>query len=312
VEASRVSRYRKVEVKTYGDEKFRRLSPIPPCGQGLWLYLITGPHTISIPGLFRAGRAALAEELGWPQEAFDKAFAEVFEQGMAKADWSNRVVWIPNAVKHNKPASPNVITSWAAELELIPECDLKTEAMQGIAEALLSLNPAFSEAFAELHEPSKPRHKPSAKPSSKPSHKPSPNQEQEQEQEQKQEETLALTAVAVPAATAFITLPLNDGSEFPITDQRVEDWQKLYPAIDVRQEIRKYRGWAESNPIKRKTRRGILTSVNSWLAKSHDKSSGNQNGGMNAANRSQQRTDSNIAGAARVFERFTGRTGTAG
>src|ERR1700677_484913 len=143
VEAARVSRYRKVEVKTYGDEKFRRLSPIPPCGQGLWLYLITGPHTISIPGLFRAGRAALAEELGWSQEAFDKAFAEVFEQGMAKADWSNRVVWIPNAVKHNKPASPNVITSWAAELELIPECDLKTEAMQGIAEALLLLNPAF-------------------------------------------------------------------------------------------------------------------------------------------------------------------------
>jgi len=34
-------RYRKVEVRTWGDEKFRALSPIPPCGQGLWLFLIT-------------------------------------------------------------------------------------------------------------------------------------------------------------------------------------------------------------------------------------------------------------------------------
>jgi len=120
MEVLRMSRYRKVEVKTYGDEKFRKLSPIPPCGQGLWLYLITGPHTTSLPGLFRAGRAALAEELGWSQEAFDKAFAEVFEQGMVKADWDNRVVWIPNAIKHNPPASPNVVTHWRAEWNLYP------------------------------------------------------------------------------------------------------------------------------------------------------------------------------------------------
>ncbi|MCE4343948.1 hypothetical protein ABQW67_19700 [Xanthomonas hortorum] len=65
------SRYRKVEVRTWGDEKFRALSPMPPSGQGLWLYLITGPHTGPIPGLFRAGRAAMAEELEWEMEAFD-------------------------------------------------------------------------------------------------------------------------------------------------------------------------------------------------------------------------------------------------
>ncbi len=44
-------------------------------------------HTSPIPGLFRAVRAAMAEELDWEQEAFDKAFREVFMQGMAKADW---------------------------------------------------------------------------------------------------------------------------------------------------------------------------------------------------------------------------------
>lgn len=187
-----MSRYRKVEVRTWGDEKFRKLSPMPSCGQGLWLYLMTGPHTTSVPGLFRAGRAALAESLGWSQDAFDEAFEEVFREGMAKADWHHRVVWIPNSIKHNEPASPNVVKSWATELDLIPECELKEEAVAGIAAALAAMNPAFSEAFALLEQPSKTCGKASRKPSAKPLPKTLANQEQEQEQE----ETLALTALA--------------------------------------------------------------------------------------------------------------------
>jgi hypothetical protein len=296
MEASRVSRYRKVEVKTYGDEKFRMLSPIPPSGQGLWLYLITGPHTNAIPGLFRAGRAALAEELGWLLEDFEKAFAEIVTQGMAKADWTNRVVWIPNAVKHNKPASPNVITSWASELELIPECDLKAEAIRGIGETLSALSPAYSRAFEALGNPWR-----------KPSPKPSPKQEQEQEQEQQEQEetkTFALIAPALPASAPFLTLPLNDGTEYAIGEQQVVEWQSLYPAGDVRQELRNYKGWAIANPAKRKTRRGILASVNTWLARSHDNSGNNRNGGNNGINRAQQRTNGNVESARRALGRL--------
>ncbi|WP_158789032.1 hypothetical protein [Granulicella sp. L46] len=186
-----MSRYRKVEVRTWGDEKFRKLSPMPSCGQGLWLYLMTGPHTTSVPGLFRAGRAALAEALGWSQDAFDKAFEEVFREGMAKADWHHRVVWIPNAIKHNQPANPNVVKSWWAELDLIPECELKVVGVAGIAAGLAAMNPVFSEAFALLKQPSKTSGKPSAK------HLGKVMANQEQQQEQEQQETLALTAVAV-------------------------------------------------------------------------------------------------------------------
>ena len=177
-----MSRYLKVEVRTWGDEKFRKLSPMPPCGQGLWLYLMTGPHTNSIPGLFRAGRAALAEELGWSLEAFDEAFAEVSREGMAKADWGNRVVWIPKAIKHNKPENPNVVTSWRGELEIVPECDLKDEAMLCLREAMSAMSPAFSGAFAALGNSVKPSRKPSVKPLPKTSAKAMANQEQEQEQ----------------------------------------------------------------------------------------------------------------------------------
>lgn len=104
-----MSRYRKIEVRTWADERFRSLSPMPPSGQGLWFFLLTGPHTGPIPGLFRAGRLAMAEELGWEAEAFDEAFREVSQQGMAKADFKARLVWLPKALKHNKPESPNVV-----------------------------------------------------------------------------------------------------------------------------------------------------------------------------------------------------------
>lgn len=172
------SRYRKVEVRTWGDEKFRSLSALPPCGQGLWLFLITGPHTGPIPGLFRAGRAAMAEELDWELEAFDKAFQEVFHQGMVKADFKARVMWVPNAIKHNRPESPNVVKSWAAEFDLIPECDLKREALEHLRASVYALGEAFGKAFNETF----------GKPSGKPLAKAMPNQEQEQEQEQDKEE----------------------------------------------------------------------------------------------------------------------------
>lgn len=158
---------------------------MPPSGQGLWFFLLTGPHTGPIPGLFRAGRAAMAEELGWPMEAFDEAFEEVSAQGMAKADFVARLMWLPNAIKHNKPESPNVVKSWSTEFDLLPECPLKLEALEALKTFICALGPGFSGAFMGTFEsPGKPSCKASGKPSGKPSGKTMPNQEQEQEQEQ--------------------------------------------------------------------------------------------------------------------------------
>lgn len=181
-----MSRYRKIEVKTWADAKFRALSVIPPCAQGLWFFLLTGPHTSQIPGLFRAGRAAMAEELGWSLEAFSEAFREVSEQGMAKADFDARLVWLPKALRHNKPESPNVVRSWRAELDLMPECDLKFEALRAIRAQLAEYGEPYVAAFSEVCGAiDKPAAKASAKASGKASPNPSPNQEQEQEQEEK-------------------------------------------------------------------------------------------------------------------------------
>ena len=73
------------------------------------------------------------------------------------------------------------------------------------------------------------------------------------------------------SAPPVITLPLNDNTDYGITQDEVDHWKELYPAVDVMTELRKMKGWCEGNPAKRKTQRGIMRFVNAWLAKEQDR-----------------------------------------
>lgn len=68
----------------------------------------------------------------------------------------------------------------------------------------------------------------------------------------------------------FIELSLNDGSLFEVSDSDVQEWSKLYPAVDIKQELRKMKGWLDANPTRRKTRRGVRRFVNNWLSRTQD------------------------------------------
>lgn len=68
-----------------------------------------------------------------------------------------------------------------------------------------------------------------------------------------------------------ISLPLNDGAEYGVTESQVTQWQSLYPAVDVIQQLRNMRGWLDANPSRRKTRRGINAFCASWLSREQDK-----------------------------------------
>lgn len=167
-----MARYRKVEVKTWSDDKFRELTPIPPCGQGLWLWFLTGTRTTNIPGIVIGTGRVMAAELNWSLEAFREAFREAYAKGMAKGDLEAGLVWLPNASRtgdgRNKPESPNVIRSWRDTWDEIPECPLKLEAWQQLKAFAEAFGEGFKKAFMEACR--------------KPSLKASPNQEQEQEQ----------------------------------------------------------------------------------------------------------------------------------
>lgn len=166
-------RYSKIHRRIWNDEKFRSLSKPQPCGQFLWLRLLSGPELGPIPGLFQAREPGLADALNWPLEPFRESFRELVRNGIAKADWEAGLVWVPNAVLYNAPANPNVVTSWSDAWSELPECKLKSEAFARLCTYLGGRGESFLAAFRN------------GCPNHSPNH--CPNQDQDQEQEQEQE-----------------------------------------------------------------------------------------------------------------------------
>lgn len=73
---------------------------------------------------------------------------------------------------------------------------------------------------------------------------------------------------------AVIELPLNDGSLYPITQSMVDEWSRLYQAVDVMVQLRKMVGWLNANKKRRKTKKGILRFITNWLSSEQDKHHG--------------------------------------
>ena len=71
----------------------------------------------------------------------------------------------------------------------------------------------------------------------------------------------------------FISLHLVDKTEFHVTEDIVCEFESCYPAVNIREELKKMRAYFFSNPVKRKTRKGIMKSINSWLSKNQDSGS---------------------------------------
>ena len=183
-------RYRTIDVRMWGDQKFRSLTPLKPSGQALFIYILTNPNTTSIPGLYRAGAAAMAEELGWSIEDFKEALEELIQQNLIKVDLNARVIYIPNAIKYNKPQSPNVIKSWVSHWDEIPECELKNIAYLEFKISIQGMGEGFQETFHKALGEALEEGFPIVL--AKPSSKAMPNQEQEQEQEQEGEQENAV------------------------------------------------------------------------------------------------------------------------
>lgn len=90
-------------------------------------------------------------------------------------------------------------------------------------------------------------------------------------EDSREEEDTSMELSGKVSDSPLFSLPLNDGSVHGITQADIDSYSKLYPAVDIPQEIRKMIGWLDANPIKRKTRRGIKNFINTWLSKEQDK-----------------------------------------
>jgi hypothetical protein len=188
-----MARYRKVDVRIWGDEKFRDLTDR---ARLLWFYLITAPESTSVPGLYTASRAGIADVLGWDLRAFDRAFDELASRGLVLADWKARVVWVPNAPRYNVPESPNVVRAWAKHVDEVPECDLKTKATEALEAFCKGFGEAYAKAFREAFREA------SREGCQKGSGKSRVREEQEQEQEQEQDPSGGCEAAPTPPEPA--------------------------------------------------------------------------------------------------------------
>lgn len=143
-------KYAHVSRRLWGDAKFRKLTTAPPNGRDLWLYLLTSPHSTNIPGILVARRETVAADLGWSPEALDAVWGELSgADPMAVADWSSGLVWLPRAVRHDPPSSPNHVRSWVRIWSELPESALLRRAAKTIGSELERVNPAFAAVFLE-------------------------------------------------------------------------------------------------------------------------------------------------------------------
>ena len=194
-----MARYRKVEVATWYDDRFHSLSAPQPCGQHLWLYLLTGPRTTSFPGLLVGREEVMAAELGWPIGPFREAFGEALAKGLVKADWRVGLVVLRKALLDStgeprntaRPESPNVIKSWAKGWDEIPDCYLKAEYLQSLESFAKALGEAYLGAFREGFR----------RALLKASAHPSLNQDQDQDQDQEQKQDLKNSATPTAGGT---------------------------------------------------------------------------------------------------------------
>ena len=80
-----------------------------------------------------------------------------------------------------------------------------------------------------------------------------------------QSESNTNNSTELPSAPPVLTLTLNDGSEYGITQDAVDEWQEAFPNVDVLQQLHAMKLWCRDNPKKRKTKNGIRRFVTSWL-----------------------------------------------
>lgn len=150
-----------------------------------------------------------------------------------------------------------------------------TTAAQRMRKARAAQKAALPEGMGEQCSPGVPK--------SFPERSPDIDREKELEEDVEKEregEVPSLRSGTSPGATEppVIVLPLNDGTGYEVSQEQSQEWAGLYPAVDVIQQLRNMKGWLDANPTRRKTRKGVLRFINSWLSREQDRGYTSQKG----------------------------------
>jgi len=79
---------------------------------------------------------------------------------------------------------------------------------------------------------------------------------------------------------------LNTKEDWQPEQADIIQWGRVYPAVNVDQELMAMESWLDANPTKRKTKAGIKRFVNSWLSRAQNQ------GGSSPIAKSYKKADS--------------------
>jgi hypothetical protein len=146
------TRYVNVPINVWDTLRLRGVPSPDPSASALYVYLVTCPETLRIPGVVRAGKAALAEALSWEPEAFAGAFTMLEGAKLAVADWSARLVYLPEPLTWDvsRPTSTGPAVCWRREMANIPPCKLSKRIDADVRALLAKLeSPVFLASYQE-------------------------------------------------------------------------------------------------------------------------------------------------------------------
>jgi len=123
-----------------------------------FFYLITGRHSHIIPGVIIGCREEILAAMtnanaiegdteDGIRDGIDCAIKRLIEDGSLVASIDAPLMYLPNALRHNRPTSPGQLIAWAKAWDDIPECSLKEQILKGIYGTLDGMSDGMRDAF---------------------------------------------------------------------------------------------------------------------------------------------------------------------
>jgi hypothetical protein len=138
-------RYQRIEVNTWWDEKFTKLSDD---GKFMFLYVLTSPHSNSI-GAYVLKKGYIAEDLNpkkWPIKRIDAALAELLKAELIKYDEVVFLIVIIHYMDHNPIENPNQCKSAIKNYYALP----KSFILEDVSNRLETVAKRFKNRFERV------------------------------------------------------------------------------------------------------------------------------------------------------------------
>ena len=145
--------YRKIQCRIWHDRKFLTWGVLKKM---TFFYLLTGRHSHPIPGVIIGTKGEIAQALMGANaigdatgDAIEDAIGGLIADDVLDTSRMAPLMYLKNALRHNKPTSPGQVRMWAKCIDDIPECELKDRIISDIYEVLNGMSDGMRDAMSD-------------------------------------------------------------------------------------------------------------------------------------------------------------------